>query len=71
MILTFLRELRKNNPSEQLKSYLLSDYLLEFLNFYGNVFDYSGKTIIMNDSGDIVPKDSREFIDNLLINLIC
>lgn len=60
LILAFVREYKRivisSRNSEELKSVLLSEYLLKFLEFYGIKFECSKKRILMGDNGRIVDK---------------
>lgn len=64
LILSFLREFKRNmlerRGIEELKSILLSEYLIKFLEFYGLNFDTLRKKIIMKDSGKIVEKNTKD-----------
>lgn len=64
IILAFLRkykrEMIETNGAEELKSVLLSEYLLKFLEFYGITFDCAKEMIFMADNGRIVQKGSRD-----------
>ena len=70
VILAFLRyykrEMIEKRGAEELKSVLLSEYLLKFLEFYGINFDCTRQKIIMGDNGRIVEKNSRDGAFSLL-----
>lgn len=64
LILAFLRDYKKKilekNGLEELKTILLSEYLLKFLEFYSLLFDTSKKRILMKDSGRIIDKPTKD-----------
>ncbi|CAK85020.1 unnamed protein product (macronuclear) [Paramecium tetraurelia] len=64
MILAFLREIRKeafaNKKQEQLKNITLGEYILRFLEFYGQKFDYQRKRILMINGGSITNKPTPD-----------
>lgn len=62
MVLAFLRKIRQDFAIENLKDMLLSEYLLEFLSFYGMDFDYSNEAIVMADGGCIVEKEYEKLM---------
>jgi non-canonical poly(A) RNA polymerase PAPD5/7 len=63
MIIAFLREFKRNKIQKQgissLEEVLLSEYLLEFLNFYGNRFNINDEEIDMIQGGTIKKKRDR------------
>lgn len=70
LILAFLREFKRTmlerRGIEELKTVLLSEYLVKFLEFYGLNFDCARKMIIMKDSGRIVDKTSKDSTFSLI-----
>ena len=64
LILAFLRDYKKRmlekKGLEELKTILLSEYLLKFLEFYSLLFDTSKKRILMKDSGKIIDKPTKD-----------
>jgi len=64
LILAFLRDYKKKilekKGLEELKTVLLSEYLLKLLEFYGLLFDCSKKRILMKDSGRIIDKPTKD-----------
>lgn len=64
LILAFLRYYKRQViekcGAEELKSVLLSEYLLKMLEFYGISFDCNKQRIIMGDNGRIVEKANRD-----------
>jgi non-canonical poly(A) RNA polymerase PAPD5/7 len=70
IILAFLRhykrELIESKGAEELKSVLLSEYLLKFLEFFGVNFDCARQRIIMGDNGKIVEKGNRDAAFSLI-----
>lgn len=70
IILAFLRyykrEILENRGAEELKSVLLSEYLLKFLEFYGICFDCNKQKIVMGENGKIEEKKVRDNSFSLL-----
>jgi non-canonical poly(A) RNA polymerase PAPD5/7 len=64
LILTFLREIKREYISQdrenEIPDILLSEYLLKFMDFYAN-FDISSKQIIIAEGGAIVDKYVKEY----------
>ena len=64
LVLAFLRhykrELIEQRGAEELKSVVLSEYLLKLLEFYGVTFDSARQQIIMGESGRIIDKPNRD-----------
>lgn len=70
IILAFLRKYKRDlieaKGAEELKSVMLSEYLLKLLEFYGVTFDCIRDRIIMGENGKIVPKNSRDSAFSLI-----
>lgn len=64
MILAFLRDYKRkiieNRGAEELKTVLLSEYLLKFIEFYGINFNSAREQIVMAGNGKIVNKLNRD-----------
>lgn len=70
IILAFLRKYKRDmietKGAEELKSVLLSEYLLKMLEFYGVTFDCTKERILMGDNGKIVAKNTRDAAFSLI-----
>lgn len=71
MLIAYLREKKREiaekRSTKQLGDVLLSEYLMGFLDFYGNKFDSTNKEIYMNNGGGIRKKARNQGIGFSLV----